>query len=77
MTTLVRARAAAGVVPHTGQAALIRLASAQRSIIEGSNDVFRVHDVMSTVGRELGVLDENGSTPSFALGEVGNEAVAA
>lgn len=67
MSSLVRARASTDVVPHTGQTALIRLAQAQRSIIEGSNDLFRVHDVMANIGREMGVLDEPGTTPPSGL----------
>lgn len=66
MSTLLRARASSNVVPHTGQAALIRLIEAQRSFINGSTDLFRVHDVMSGIGRELGVLDEPDSTPRLA-----------
>lgn len=66
MSTLIRARAIADV-PHTGQAALVRLVQAQRSIIDGSSDLFRVHDVMSSIGRELGVLDHPNSTPRLGL----------
>ncbi len=66
LATLVKARGEAGVVPHTGQKALIRLVRAQQSLVEGSNDIFRVHDEMSGIGMELGFLDENGSTPKFA-----------
>lgn len=69
MKTLVEARTATGVVPHTGQEALIRLARAQVSLIEGSTDIFRVHDHMSRIGREMGIMDEEGSTP--ALGSIG------
>jgi len=67
MSTLILARASTEVVPHTGQRALLRLAQAQRSIIEGSSDLFRVHDTMSSIGRELGVLDEPDSTPPSGL----------
>lgn len=77
MSTLVRARSATEVVPHTGQSALIRLAQAQRSIIDGGSDLFRVHDVMSSIGLELGVLDEPNSTPPSGLAEAGGERVAA
>lgn len=66
MSTLVRARATADVVPHTGQTALIRLVQAQKALIEGSSDLFRVHNEMSTIGQELGLLDEKDSTPRFA-----------
>ena len=71
MSTLLRARADIHGVPHTGQAALMRLVQAQQSFISGSNDLFRVHDVMSSIGREMGVLDEPNSTPEF--GELHDE----
>ena len=70
MQTLVEARSATGVVPHTGQEALLRLARAQVSLIDGSTDIFRVHDHMSKIGREMGIMDEEGSTP--VLGSVGS-----
>lgn len=63
MATLVRTRADASVVPHTGQKALIRLAHAQQLFVDGSSDLFRVHDEMSKIGREQSLLDEEGSTP--------------
>jgi hypothetical protein len=65
-STLIRARANADS-PHVGQSALIRLVQAQRSILDGSSDLFRVHDVMSSIGREMGVLDEPNSTPPSGL----------
>jgi hypothetical protein len=77
MSTLVRARSSTDVVPHTGQNALIRLAQAQRSLIDGGSDLFRVHDAMSSIGLELGVLDEPNSTPPSGLVEAGAEKVAA
>ncbi|MCP5386634.1 MAG: hypothetical protein H6916_07425 [Novosphingobium sp.] len=77
MATLLRARASTSVVPHTGQAALIRLAEAQRSIINGANDMFRVHDVMASIGREMGVFDEEGSTPPSGLLQTSDEKAAA
>ncbi len=69
MRTLVEARAASDVVGHTGQEALIRLARAQTALIDGSTDIFRVHDHMSKIGREMGIMDEEGSTP--VLGSIG------
>ena len=70
MATLIQARSNPAVSVHTGQRALHRLARAQQSIIEGSSDIFRVHDEMSTIGREMSLLDENGSTPSSGLLDV-------
>lgn len=65
MSSLVRARGVADVAPHKGQLALIRLARAQQSIIEGSTDIFRVHDAMAGIGKEMGLFDE--STPTEPL----------
>ncbi len=65
MSSLVQARAVADVTPHTGQQALIRLVRAQQSIIEGSNDIFRVHDVMAGIGKEMGLFDESTPTDPF------------
>ena len=67
MASLVRARTESGVVVHTGQRALIRLVRAQQSLVEGSSDIFRVHDEMAGIGRELGLFDEPNSTPKFAI----------
>lgn len=64
--TLLRARLSTDVAPHTGQTAIMRLIKAQGSFVDGGNNIFRVHDVMSSIGREMGVLDEPNSTPSFA-----------
>lgn len=65
MASLISARAAADVPPHTGQAALLKLAGAQRSLLEGSSNIFRVHDAVSAIGVEYGILDEAGSTARF------------
>lgn len=67
MATLIQARSNPAVAVHTGQRALYRLVHAQRSIIEGSSDIFRVHDELSTIGREMCLLDESGSTPPSGL----------
>ena len=67
MTTLIQARSNPAVAVHTGQRALHRLVRAQQSIIQGSSDIFRVHDEMSAIGREMCLLDESGSTPSSGL----------
>lgn len=63
MLAMVRARRAADVAPHTGQSALIRLVRAQQSIIAGANDLFRVHDDLSSLGVEMMIMDEGGATP--------------
>lgn len=78
MASLVRARAETGVVVHTGQWALIRLVKAQQALVEGSNNIFRVHDEMSGIGREMGVFDEReATTPPSGLGGIETSAEAA
>lgn len=63
MKAMVRARRAADVAPHTGQTAIMRLVRAQQSIVSGANDLFRVHDELSSLGVELAILDEGNATP--------------
>lgn len=67
MKAMVKARRAAAVAPHTGQAAIMRLVRAQQSIVSGANDLFRVHDELSTIGVEFGILDEPNATPPSGI----------
>lgn len=67
MATMVRARANPDLPVHTGQKAIIRLASAIQSQVQSGTEIFRVHDVVSTIGREIGVLDEPGLTTGSEL----------
>lgn len=69
MATLIRARVESEVVVHTGQSALIRLVKAQQLFVDGSSQVFRVHDEMSKIGQEMGLFDEPNSTPPSGLDE--------
>ncbi len=64
---LLAARANPDVAPHIGQKAMIRLVSAQQSMVDACNDLFRVHDELSKVGVETGVMDTPGTTPNSAL----------
>lgn len=41
----------------------MRLASAQLKMIASTNDTFRVHDELSQLAVETGVVDEDGTTP--------------
>jgi len=66
MKAMVKARRSADVPPHTGQTAIMRLVRAQQSIVAGANDLFRVHDELSTIGVELAIMDEGDATPKFA-----------
>lgn len=66
---MLTARRNPDVAPHIGQVALIRLVSAQQSIVAGANDLFRVHDELNKVGIAVGVMDEPGTTPTSPLAE--------
>ena len=67
MVSMLRARANPEVTVHTGQRALVRLMAAQQAILEGSNNIFRCHDEMATIARELAILDEPGLTPKSPM----------
>lgn len=57
MTSMVTARRETGVSPRTGQASLVRLAKAQVSLIDVSNDVLRVHGELAEIGKEMAGYD--------------------
>lgn len=67
METMIQARQDADVEVHTGQKALIRLVRAQQFIVNGTSDMFRVHDEMVSVNREMGIMDEEGLTAGSGL----------
>ena len=69
MATMVLARANPEVEVHTGQKALLRLAQAQRSMLNGSSNLFRVHDELVVIGRELAILDEPSPTSPSRLAD--------
>jgi hypothetical protein len=58
MTELLTARQHPDVVVHEGQKALIRLAQAVNQLVAGGSNIFRVHDEIGAIGREMGVMDE-------------------
>ena len=74
---MLTARRNPGVVPHTGQTAIIRLLDAQRAIVEATNDIFRIHDELGAIGIATGVMDEPGTTPTSALGTPAEDAATA
>jgi hypothetical protein len=68
MASLLQARVDDdSLVVHTGQKAIMRLVRAQQSLVDGGSDIFRVHDEMSHIGRELGIFDESNSTKASGL----------
>jgi hypothetical protein len=77
MTEIVQARQSANVESHTGQDALIRLARAQMSVIEGTSDLLRVHDAMYRIGREMGILEEKASLGQLTVASDDGQSIAA
>lgn len=57
MQKMIKVRQHPKVPVDAGQVALIRLARAQRQLIDGTSDVLRVHAELKTVARELGHRD--------------------
>lgn len=65
METMLLARQVEGLDVYTGQTALMRLAKAQRTLIESQNDMLRIHEELRGIGREVKALgDEDGSCPT-------------
>ena len=67
MGAMLRFRLSNDVEVHTGQSAIIRLARAQQSFVDGASDLFRTHDELMKVKRELCIGDEAGSTKPTGL----------
>lgn len=67
-------RDAGEVRAFAGQAAIMRLARSQRSLIESQNDMIRVHRELLSVGREVKAIDdEDGTCPPLpGMGEEGS-----
>lgn len=70
MTTMLEARSIQGVEVHTGQKAMLRLSRAQQAFVDGTSDLFRVHDEMVKVGRAVGIFEED--TPPSGLSDQDN-----
>ena len=67
MESMLLARGADGLQAFTGQTALLRLARAQRTLIESQNDMIRVHHALVDVGREAKAIgDDHGNCPNRA-----------
>lgn len=67
MESMLIARGAPGLQAFTGQPALLRLARAQRTLIESQNDMIRVHRALVDVGRETKAIgDDVGNCPKHA-----------
>ncbi|EJL31325.1 hypothetical protein [Novosphingobium sp. AP12] len=65
MESMLLARQVDGLEVYTGQTALMRLAKAQRTLIESQNDMLRIHQELRGIGRDVKALgDEEGSCPT-------------
>ncbi|KQM17435.1 hypothetical protein [Novosphingobium sp. Leaf2] len=65
MESMLLARQADGIEVYTGQTALMRLAKAQRTLIESQNDMMRIHQELRGIGQEVkAISDHEGSCPT-------------
>jgi hypothetical protein len=70
MESVLLARGADGMPAYTAQAALMRLARSQQSLIESQNDMIRVHRELLRAGREVKAIgDEPGSCPPTGIAD--------
>jgi len=70
MESMLLARQAEGVAALSGQNAIMRLAKAQRSLIESQNDLLRVHGELLGLGREVkAITDEPGNCEPTAVND--------
>lgn len=77
MESMILARGAEGIQVFTGQTALMRLAKAQRTLLESQNDMMRVHQELREIGREVkAVGDDAGSCPTEPSGSADLRVVA-
>lgn len=68
MESMLLARQADGMEIYVGQTALMRLAKAQRTLIESQNDMIRIHAELRGIGREIkAVGDDDGNCPQTGL----------
>jgi hypothetical protein len=67
MATMILTRQTSDIGVNTGQKAIIRLVRAQQHIVDGTSDMFRVHDELVAVSRELGIMDEDELTTGSGL----------
>jgi len=64
MESMLLARQADGVTAFTGQEAIMRLAKSQRSLLDASSDMIRIHGELLKIGRDVRAgFDEPGECP--------------
>lgn len=64
---ILKARRHPDFLPSDGQAALLKLHRAQSKLLEGSNDLLRVHNELSSIAIERAIADEDGTTPMMPV----------
>lgn len=69
LATMVAARRESGVAPFTGQDALLRLASSQKSVLHAGGELARVHGKLLDIGREFGSGTYDDCPPTGSLDE--------
>jgi hypothetical protein len=69
MQSMLSGRQLEEVEVNIGQRALIRLVRAMQSQVNASSDLFRVHDEMVRVGKELAAIPDEGTPPSGLTSE--------
>lgn len=75
LATMLHARRETGVGPFTGQAALMRLAKSQQTLLSAGNDLARVHGGLLDIQVETGGLHE--CPPNEPMGFSNDEAATA
>lgn len=69
MESMILARGAEGIQVYAGQTALMRLAKAQRTLIESQNDMIRIHHELRGIGRDVNAIgDDDGTCPEQPSG---------
>lgn len=73
--TIVSARNETDVPMNTGQEAIIRLQRSIGQAVGAQTDLFRVHECLANIGRELMMGDEPYCPPSTGLDDTGDKIV--
>ncbi len=70
LSEMIGARTAFGAQPSIGQAAVIRLASAQQNLVSSQNNLLRTHDALIEIYKEVGLANEEGMTEPSGLDDL-------
>lgn len=67
---MISARTAFNVNPSAGQKAVIRLATAQKNLVDSQNNLLRTHDALVEIYKEVGLANEEGMTEPSGLDDL-------